>query len=124
MKRSKLILGGIGVAALLSTTLFVSNNSGHEEEARYSQDRGSLATQAGANGYLEWLKGKMIDLETGEVIESEKLNAVIQNHKMNQTKAITVEWSEHGPDNIGGRTRTIHIDHTDENIIWAGAVSG
>lgn len=124
MKRSKLILGGIGVAALLSTTLFVSNNIGHEEEARYSQDRGSLATQAGANGYLEWLKGKMIDLETGEVIESEKLNAVIQNHKMNQTKAITVEWSEHGPDNIGGRTRAIHIDHTDENIIWAGAVSG
>src|SRR5690554_8041116 len=43
---------------------------------------------------------------------------------MNQTKAITVEWSEHGPDNIGGRTRAIHVDHTDENIIWAGAVSG
>ncbi|MBR9861629.1 T9SS type A sorting domain-containing protein [bacterium] len=31
---------------------------------------------------------------------------------------------EIGPNNIGGRTRSILIDHTDDNIIFAGSVSG
>jgi len=124
MKRSKLILGGIGVAAILTTTLVVSNNLNKEKDAQYTQDRGSLATQAGANGFREWVKGTMIDVETGETIDAEKLNLVVRNYKNNQTKALTVNWTEHGPDNIGGRTRAILVDHTNENIIWAGGVSG
>ncbi|HLW29927.1 MAG TPA: T9SS type A sorting domain-containing protein [Brumimicrobium sp.] len=124
MKRSKLILGGIGVAAILTTTLVVSNNLEKKKGAQYTQDRGSLATVAGANGFREWVNSTMIDVETGEVIEAKKLNSIVRDYKKYQTKAITVNWSEHGPDNIGGRTRAIHVDHTSENIIWSGGVSG
>ena len=36
----------------------------------------------------------------------------------------TISFTEQGPDNIGGRTRAIQVDRTDNNRIWAGGVSG
>ncbi len=34
------------------------------------------------------------------------------------------DWIQRGPDNVGGRTRALAIDVSDENIILAGGVSG
>src|SRR5690554_4338896 len=101
MKRSKLILGGLGVAAITAAALVGPNLVDNETEMRYSKDRGSLSAQTGANGFREWVKTTMIDVETGEVIESDKLNQVIQKHKADpKNKALSVEWNELGPDNI------------------------
>lgn len=125
MKRNKLILGGLGVVAIAATAMVTPNVLDNKEEVRYSQDRGSLEAQTGANGFREWVKSTMIDVETGQVIESSKLNDIIKNHKAQaQNKAISVEWNELGPDNIGGRTRAILADHTDINVVWSGGVSG
>ncbi|MBK7130636.1 MAG: T9SS type A sorting domain-containing protein [Crocinitomicaceae bacterium] len=33
-------------------------------------------------------------------------------------------WTDHGPDNVGGRTRAILVDKNDINHIYAGSVSG
>ncbi len=33
-------------------------------------------------------------------------------------------WVEHGPNNVGGRTRSLVIHPTETNRLWAGAVSG
>ncbi|WP_159038561.1 T9SS type A sorting domain-containing protein [Brumimicrobium mesophilum] len=125
MKRSKLVLGGLGVAAIAAAAMIAPSVLDNKEAIRYSQDRGSLEIQTGSNGFREWVKSTMIDVETGEVIESSKLSQIIQNYKANnQNKALSVEWSELGPDNIGGRTRAVLADHTDINIVWAGGVSG
>ncbi len=125
MKRNKLILGGLGVVAIAAAAMVTSSVLNNEEGARYSQDRGSLEAQTGANGFREWVKTTMIDVETGDVIESSKLNQIVAQHNASvQNKAISVEWLELGPDNIGGRTRAILVDHTAENLIWAGGVSG
>lgn len=35
-----------------------------------------------------------------------------------------VQWDQRGPSNIGGRTRALAVDVTDENVIFAGGVSG
>ncbi len=37
---------------------------------------------------------------------------------------ISSPWISRGPFNVGGRTRAIAIDRTDENILFAGGVSG
>lgn len=125
MKRSKLILGGLGVAAIAAAAMVTPSILGDDVESMYSQDRGSLESQAGANGFREWVKTTMIDVETGEAIESSKLNKIMQEHRASvQTKALSVEWSEMGPDNIGGRTRAILVDNTTPNFIWSGGVSG
>ncbi|MDX1651788.1 MAG: T9SS type A sorting domain-containing protein [Brumimicrobium sp.] len=123
MKRNRLLIGGVGVAAIALST-FISQSFKSEVPAKYTQDRGGLAVQNDANDFKEWLKGMMIDVETGEVITPERLNEVMMNYRANQTKAVTVEWFEQGPDNIGGRTRAILVDHINENRIWAGGVSG
>ena len=123
MKRNNLLIGGLGVAAI-AASLLLSNSLNVNESAQYTMNRESLDQEQDANGFKEWLKSTMIDVETGEEITPERLNEVMENYRKNQTKAITVDWIEQGPDNIGGRTRAILVDHTSENIIWAGGVSG
>jgi hypothetical protein len=124
MKRNRLFVFSLGIAAI-AASMFVVNDFNEDVKSKYSQERESLAAQQDANGFREWLKGTMIDVETGEVITQSRLQEVMKNvRSMSQSKAITVDWAEQGPDNIGGRTRAILVDHTDENRIWAGGVSG
>jgi hypothetical protein len=123
-KRNRLFVFSVGLAAI-AASMFIVNNINEDIESKYSQNRGSLAERQDANDYIEWLKGTMIDVETGEVITQSRLQEVMKNFKAkNQNKAITVDWIEQGPDNIGGRTRAILVDHVDENRIWAGGVTG
>lgn len=42
---------------------------------------------------------------------------------MGQNLAVTAEWSARGPRNIGGRTKALALDVTDESTILAGCVS-
>ncbi|WP_158276204.1 T9SS type A sorting domain-containing protein [Brumimicrobium oceani] len=125
MKRNKLILGGLGVVAIAAAAFVTPSVLEKEGDVRYSQERGSLEALTGGNGFREWVKTTMVDVETGEMIESNKLNQILKQHQeVSQTKAISVEWTELGPDNIGGRTRAILADHTNLNYVWAGGVSG
>lgn len=39
-------------------------------------------------------------------------------------RTLGLDWQELGPNNIGGRTRTILIDNENPNLIFAGGVSG
>lgn len=124
MKRNRLFVFSVGFAAI-ATSMFIANEFNGDIDSKYTQSRDGLATKQDANDFKEWLKGTMIDVETGEEITPSKLREVVENYKsMNQTKAITVDWAEQGPDNIGGRTRAILVDHVDENRVWAGGVSG
>jgi photosystem II stability/assembly factor-like uncharacterized protein len=46
-------------------------------------------------------------------------------HKTGKTsEAAALQWTHRGPYNIGGRTRALAIDVSDENILLAGGVSG
>lgn len=124
MKRNRLFIFSVGVAAI-ATSMLVANKFNENVESKYSQNSGSLAEKQDANGFREWLKGTMIDVETNEEITQSRLQEIMKNHKaMSQSKSIVVDWQEQGPDNIGGRTRAILVDHVDENRIWAGGVSG
>lgn len=124
MKRNTLLIGGLGVVAAVTASLFLTNSLGTSVENQYTKNRESLDQEQGANGMKEWLKTTMTDVETGELITQHRLKEVMSEYRKSQTKAITVNWKEQGPDNIGGRTRAILIDHTDENVIWAGGVTG
>ena len=39
-------------------------------------------------------------------------------------RTLGLDWKELGPDNIGGRNRTILIDSENNNLMYAGGVSG
>ncbi len=123
MKRNSIIISGLGVAAV-AVSLLLTNGLQNDASSKYTKNRESLNQSQDANDMREWLKSKMIDVETGEVITEERLSEVMSNYKQNRTKAISVNWTEQGPDNIGGRTRAILVDHDENNVIWAGGVSG
>ncbi|HBX49794.1 MAG TPA: hypothetical protein DEH02_01860 [Bacteroidales bacterium] len=76
-------------------------------------------------GAYYWIMARKINPATG-TISLEELNLAkkqVAKIRANGTKS-DVNWIEMGPDNVGGRTRTILIDKTEPNIILAGSVSG
>ncbi|HAS45542.1 MAG TPA: hypothetical protein DCS93_33970, partial [Microscillaceae bacterium] len=70
--------------------------------------------------------------QTGKIPEDiriKELTYVLTNptFKKSIAKGQTIQaatWNRRGPFNVGGRTRALAIDRTDENIILAGGVSG
>ncbi|MEM1219435.1 MAG: hypothetical protein AAGH79_11000, partial [Bacteroidota bacterium] len=66
-------------------------------------------------------------------IPRERLIEALEYTRQRQAEMVTnrgsitdAAWREQGPNNIGGRTRTIHVDLNDPTgeTVWAGAVSG
>ncbi len=47
----------------------------------------------------------------------------LRSRTMGQRLAVTTEWDARGPCNIGGRTKALALDITDENTMLAGCVS-
>ncbi len=122
MNRSRLVIGVLGVAAM-ATSLLLLNTFGTEAESKYSKNRGTLGQTQSSNHYQDWLEAKMLDVETGLPITPDRLQDILHAHAL-QPKSLVVEWMEHGPDNIGGRTRAVHIDRLNNNRIWSGGVTG
>jgi hypothetical protein len=122
MKKSNLLIGALGGVAVV-TGFFLNSTINNADESKYYQDKGSLEAAPSASHYQQWLNSKMIDTETGELITEEKLASIMANHAL-KPKTTTVEWMEHGPDNIGGRTRAVHVDYKNINNVWSGGVTG
>lgn len=47
-----------------------------------------------------------------------------RNQFTSRTKSQNIDWKQTGPYNVGGRTRALAIDVTDDNIILAGGATG
>jgi len=122
MKRNNLIIGSVGVvatAALIAVSPWKSTDS----EGTYTQEPLSALTTKSANDAKLWLERRYLDPETGERISNKKLRQ-IEAAIRQMPKSRAVSFIEQGPDNIGGRTRAIQVDVTNNDIIWAGGVSG
>ena len=75
------------------------------------------------------------DINTGEIPVDKLIHAIEEGNRRiehaspprsqrgNLSEAI---WRERGPNNIGGRTRAVHVDESDpdRNRVWIGGVSG
>jgi|TARA_R110000737_G_scaffold21067_1_gene39457 hypothetical protein len=125
MKRSKLILlgslGAVAIAAVLIASPYAINKKGE-----YSKNQLSFLQENSINDdAAAWFAARYFDPSTGERITSAKLKLIDKAVKsMNNSKALPLTWEEKGPDNIGGRTRSIVIDKNNNNNIWAGSVTG
>jgi len=74
----------------------------------------------------EWqlLKDPKTNLIPDQIREKELLYAKSRLKTQANARTMTTPWKARGPYNVGGRTRAVAIDLTDENIILAGGVSG
>ena len=82
---------------------------------------------------FKWLKARLQDPATGEIPRfarsrelayAHTLPGSIGNIKTKYDRMLSNRWDTRGPINVGGRTRALALDVTNENIILAGGVSG
>jgi hypothetical protein len=124
MFTKKSILGTSIVAAAIATVsivnLNISNATYHQEELA------TVKSKTSADGAKAFWDRMLHDDETGVRMTPEKMKeqreAFIQKGLNKAT--FPLQWEEKGPDNIGGRTRTIVIDRNNVNNIFAGSVTG
>lgn len=122
MKRNNVIIGSVGIVA--AAALFVvSPWKSTDSEGTYTKESFSSLTETSANDAKLWMERRYLNPETGERISQKELNKISAD-VANMAKSRAVTFVEQGPDNIGGRTRAIQVDVTNNNIIWAGGVSG
>ena len=97
----------------------------HDNRMSYSP-REDATSGAGFKGAMEWLSMVRSNVITGKVedIDYLEMRKAAMAAMAQQGKAVGLQWTEMGPSNVGGRTRSIVIDPTDQNTIWAGGVSG
>jgi hypothetical protein len=69
---------------------------------------------------------KLVDPETGKIPEQmreKELDFISSLHSSPAMRSVNT-WYSRGPFNVGGRTRALVLDKTNENILLAGAASG
>lgn len=77
---------------------------------------------AKARAYLHEMRK---DPATGDIPQDVVLaSRQIANQKLREKSALDIEWEELGPNNIGGRTRSLIIDKDDPQKLIAGSVAG
>lgn len=123
MKSRKILLGSLGATLVAAAVLFASKT---DETGVYQPRELSSTNQAeGIRGAFEYYNMIRKSHVTGEV-DIEALKRAEEQTKAMAASGQRVEmtFNDHGPDNVAGRTRAILIDKDDDNIIYAGSVSG
>ena len=71
-----------------------------------------------------WYSSRLLDPSTGKMPTNIRSNELAFAKTLPKNESLLEDWTARGPFNVGGRTRAIAIDFTDENVIMAGGVSG
>ncbi|MBL7964440.1 MAG: T9SS type A sorting domain-containing protein [Flavobacteriales bacterium] len=96
-----------------------------DAQPRY-QPRQDAQPAQGYRGAMEYLSMIRSNTETGQVEPADYLRTLkaAQAYAKGGAKDVGLQWIEMGPDNVGGRTRTVVIAPGNPNDIWSGGVSG
>ena len=113
------------ITVALASVLFIKNNITYENNRTYfHKSQKTVDKQYSANEALEFRKILYKDAITGKVELKKLATAKDQVRQMMLAKSTALSFVEEGPDNIGGRTRGLAIHPDDDNVMFAGSVSG
>ena len=114
----------ISLAAL--TGVAILGTVWHADRTPAYTARVATAQANDAQGMAAYLNMLRRNMNTGQVEPGDYLRAyaAARSYSASQTKAVGLQWQEMGPNNVGGRTRSICIHPSAPNTIWAGGVSG
>jgi photosystem II stability/assembly factor-like uncharacterized protein len=123
MKNRNLLLGTASVALAAAAVMFVPKDT--ELQSTY-QPRTSVENRANAaNDAAEYLALLHANVKTGKVEASDFVNAQREVKQFALKKGGTsLTWTELGPDNSGGRTRSIKVNPNAINEVWVGSCTG
>lgn len=119
MRRLLLLSGSITLVFFLLITTY--NPYSRSFETYESKEGGK---EEGISGALNWWKTVRTNEFTGEMDFAAMNAARDQANAMSGTRSLGISWEEMGPDNVGGRTRSILFDKNNQGVVFAGGVSG
>lgn len=125
MKKGILYSSLFGIGLVLLSVVVLTNEGGKE----YYTPRQTKAANDGMRGSAKWLHEIRANQVTGEIDPMAVINAqkqLAQNLAKSKKSAssLNMNWTNMGPNNIGGRTRAFLIDNTNPDIMYIGSVSG
>ncbi|MGZ5282767.1 MAG: T9SS type A sorting domain-containing protein [Bacteroidia bacterium] len=111
------------IAAGIIITVFSCN----QPAVKYSS--AGEAMEENPSARRKWERQMLADPATGEIPENIRarelaFSATLPVQQSHHKKDGEADWRSRGPWNLGGRTRAIAIDATNENILFAAGVSG
>jgi len=124
MKNTKIILGSLAITAIATGSFLFSANKNIEKsyaEKTLSFESKDATTWALAAEYYRELRK---NVNTGQIEEADYAQALQHYKNMPYNKTTAFSFVEEGPDNVGGRTRGLIVSPNDDNLIYAGAVTG
>lgn len=117
------VSGAILIAAPISLI-----KSSHYAPRFEGNEKNKAQSWAGAAEYYHMLKADpvtgLIDEQGRQLAEQEAMLRMQNTSKSKSNSALGLNWTELGPDNVGGRVRAIVFDKKNQNVIYAGGVSG
>jgi len=123
MKRKVILWSLLGLMSVGGASYYWASS-----ETDYYEPRTAEKSDQGYKDAMEYLRQLRSNVHTGQVEIEDILKArreVAELRAARQKKgSIGLQWQLVGPTDQGGRTRTIHIDKDDSNIMYAGSVSG
>ena len=94
-----------------------------EQGLRYTP-RTEEGPAASARGMMEYMAKVRGNLATGRIEPADRIAMEAAVNAYGGPKSVGLEWVEMGPDNVGGRIRSVLVDPSNPQVIWCGGVSG
>ena len=82
-----------------------------------------IGSKSNSNNLRNWFFSRLLNSE-GKIPDNIRAKELEFAQSLPKNSKLQTNWIARGPFNVGGRTRAMAIDVTDENIIMAGGVSG
>jgi len=83
-----------------------------------------IGSESDPNNRRNWYSTRLVSPETQKMPENIRARELQYAQTLPQNSFLEANWTARGPFNVGGRTRGMAVDITNENVIMAGGVSG
>lgn len=122
------VLAGLTVAAAVFINYSADKIDAYVPRVKEDKESKKERKAKEYKGAMEWINARKVNPATGRIDFEDIQKAQKQYQALKKAQksvqGLDMDWTELGPDNIGGRTRAILIDKDDYNLMFAGAVSG
>lgn len=130
MNKLQVVLSSLALTTISAAAVLVQSHSVYNPFYLEMRDeKGKEETQeiAGAMEYYKSIAANQIthSINPSDVIAAKEAVHQMSNSSFKKTRAFTnMEWSETGPNNVGGRSRILIADKNVPNKLYMGAVGG
>lgn len=130
MKKSLLFI--LLLASVISFGIFMKADKSEvlSEQTKTPFEKKIEKKEARAAEFFKWRSEMLANVETGKVSPEDYYQALksVEDHQnkqtSNKTNTVGIQWDNRGPDNQGGRTRTMLFVKDNPSLIFTGSVSG